>query len=293
LGETAGTFDYVDETKKVLDDQIKALLISGKSNEAGILIRFKNQMISEADQQIPGYADARKLYAGKMALIDASELGNEIFNTPSRELVQLSSALTAQEKTAYALGAKNAIINRIDSIGMTRNQVMALFGKNGDAAKLRTLFDSPEQADQFLNQLRRETEFAITRNAVIGNSNTIAQASQLNNLVGPGAIRRGINQATQFVFGNSAQKASEVAGIIDGLNQERSSEMYKSALIKAGDILLASGMNINRLDELLRRGADDVIGAELRKIIEPSFAQRSVALTGITVQQAISDQEQQ
>lgn len=293
LGETAGTFDYVDETKKVLDDQIKALLIGGKSNEAGILIRFKNQMVAEADQQIPGYADARKLYAGKAALINAKELGGQLFSTPSRELVELASALTAQEKTAYALGAKDAIIDKINSTGMNRNQVMALFGKNGDAAKLNTLFDSPEKADQFLNQLRRETEFAITRNAVTGNSSTVAQAAQLNNLVGPTGIRRSIGQATQLLFGNPAQLSGEVAGIMDGMSQNRNSEMYKSALIKAGDILLASGMDVNRLEALLKRGSNDVLKAELRKIMEPSFAGRSAALTGITAQQATSDQEQQ
>jgi len=293
LGETAGTFDYVDETKKVLDDQIKALLIGGKSNEAGILIRFKNQMVAEADQQIPGYADARKLYAGKAALNNAKELGGQFFSTPSRELVELASALTAQEKTAYVLGAKDAIINKINSTGMNRNQVMALFGKNGDAAKLNTLFDSPEQADQFLNQLRRETEFAITRNSVIGNSNTVAQSAQLNNLVGPTGIRRAIGQATQLLFGNPAQLSGEVAGIVDGMSQNRNSEMYRSALIRAGDILLASGMDVNRLEALLKRGSNDVLKAELRKIMEPSFAGRSAALTGITAQQATSDQEQQ
>lgn len=297
LGETAGTFDYIDETKKVLDDQIKSLIREGKANAAGILIRFKNQMVAEADSQIPEYADARRLYAGKKAIEDAADFGKEIFTTSSREVARLADTLTtqmtAQERNAYILGAKDAIIERIDRTGMTRNQVMALFGKNGDAAKLATLFDSPEQAAQFMNALRRETEFAITRNAVIGNSNTVAQASQLANLVGPTGIRRAINQAVQFVSGNPAQLSGEVAGIIDNMSQNKNSELYKSALIKAGDILLASGMSSNRLEILLKRGSDDVLKAELRKIIEPSFAGRSAALTGITAQQATSDQEQQ
>lgn len=295
LGETAGTFDYIDETKKVLDDQIKSLIREGKANAAGILIRFKNQMVAEADAQIPEYADARKLYAGKKAIEDAADFGREIFTTSSREVARLADTLTtqmtAQERNAYILGAKDAIIDRIDRTGMTRNQVMALFGKNGDAAKLATLFDSPEQAAQFMTALRRESEFAITRNAVIGNSNTVAQASQLANLVGPTGIRRAINQAVQFVSGNPAQLSGEVAGIIDNMSQNKNSELYKSALIKAGDILLASGMSSNRLEILLKRGSDDVLKAELRKIIEPSFAGRSAALTGIAAQQATSDQE--
>jgi hypothetical protein len=95
------------------------------------------------------------------------------------------------------------------------------------------------------------------------------------------------------LFGNPAQLSGEVAGIVDGMSQNRNSEMYRSALIRAGDILLASGMDVNRLEALLKRGSNDVLKAELRKIMEPSFAGRSAALTGITAQQATSDQEQQ
>ena len=295
LGETAGTFDYIDETKKVLDDQIKKLMREGQGNAAGILIRFKNQMVAEADAQIPDYADARRLYAGKKAVEDAADFGREIFQTDSREVSRLADALTtqmtAQERTAYVLGAKDAIIKRIDSTGMNRNQVMALFGKNGDAAKLATLFDTPEQGEQFLNALKRETEFAITRNAVIGNSNTVAQASQLGSLVGPTGIRRSINQAIQLVSGNPAQLSGEVAGIIDGMNQGRNTELYKSALIKAGDILLASGMNVARLEALLRNGSISVLKNELQKIAAPTFSGRSAAMAGITAQQATDLQE--
>lgn len=295
LGETAGTFDYIDETKKVLDDQIKKLMREGQANAAGILIRFKNQMVAEADNQIPEYADARRLYAGKKAVEDAADFGREIFSTPSREVSRLAdpltSQMTGQERNAYVLGAKDAIIDKINTIGMNRNQVMALFGKNGDAAKLATLFDTPEQGQQFLNALRREAEFAITRNAVIGNSTTVAQASQLSNLVGPTGIRRAINQATQMLLGNPAQRSGEVAGIIDDMNANRNSELYKSALIRAGDILLASGMDINRLEALLKNGSISVLKNELEKIIEPSFARRSAAMAGITAQQATMEQE--
>ena len=295
LGETAGTFDYIDETKKVLDDQIKKLMREGQANAAGILIRFKNQMVAEADAQIPQYADARRLYAGKKAVEDAADFGREIFQTDSREVSRLADALTtqmtAQERTAYVLGAKDAIIKKIDSTGMNRNQVMALFGKNGDAAKLATLFDTPEQGEQFLNALKRETEFAITRNAVIGNSNTVAQASQLGSLVGPTGVRRAVNQAIQLVSGNPAQLSGEVAGIIDGMNQGRNTEMYKSALIKAGDILLASGMDVARLEALLRNGSISVLKNELQKIAAPTFSGRSAAMAGITAQQATDSQE--
>jgi hypothetical protein len=295
LGETAGTFDYIDETKKVLDDQIKKLMREGQGNAAGILIRFKNQMVAEADAQIPDYADARRLYAGKKAVEDAADFGREIFQTDSREVSRLAdpltSQMTAQERNAYVLGAKDAIINRINNTGMNRNQVMALFGKNGDAAKLATLFDTPEQGEQFLNALKRESEFAITRNAVIGNSNTVAQASQLSNLVGPTGIKRAINQVVQMISGNPAQLSNEVAGIIDNMNQGRNTELYKSALIKAGDILLASGMDVARLEALLKNGSISVLRNELQKIVEPSFARRSAALTGVMAQQATDMQE--
>jgi hypothetical protein len=109
--------------------------------------------------------------------------------------------------------------------------------------------------------------------------------------VGPTGIRRSINQAIQLVSGNPAQLSGEVAGIIDGMNQGRNTELYKSALIKAGDILLASGMNVARLEALLRNGSISVLKNELQKIAAPTFSGRSAAMAGITAQQATDSQE--
>ncbi|MFZ9069593.1 MAG: hypothetical protein ACO23R_19710, partial [bacterium] len=178
-GDRVSNFDLVDETKKVLDDQIGAALREGKRNEARNLIRLRNVLVQEADAAAPEYAQARQMYAGRAAISDAADIGGEFFQTPRRELIDLASGMTQIERIAYTLSAKEAILDRIDNTGMNRDQVAALFGKNGDVAKLRTLFDNETQFNNFTRALRRETDFLLTRRAVLENSTTTKQMQQM------------------------------------------------------------------------------------------------------------------
>lgn len=290
-GDTVSHFDLIDETKRVLDDSIGEALRGGRSNEARRLIRLKNVMISEADAQIPEYARARALYAGRAALDDAATLGREIFTTENRELRSLVANMTPPERNAYILSAKDEIIRRIENTGETRNQVQALFGKNGSAQKLATLFTDPKERNRFMNALRRETEFAVTRNAVMGNSTTAQQLQTIKNAMNPpGGYGRVFSQARQ-ILSDPTSAPREISNIIDGLNANKNSELYTNALIRAGDILLASGMNAQTLGEMLRRGSAQRLAAELRRIAPPDMSGRAATTAGIAAQQMTGSEE--
>lgn len=283
VGDQISHFDIVDETKRVMDDQIGSALRDGRRNEARNLIRLKNEMVREADAAIPEYGQARQLYAGRAALDDAAKIGTEFFNTPQRELYDLTSTMTAPEKSAYALSAKDAILNRIDGTGMNRDQVSALFGKNGDAQKLRTLFDTGDAFDSFINGLKRETEFMLTRRAAMGNSTTAAQLARMQGTLNPpGGFRQSLNSAVSILSGNPAAIGRDTAGIIDGLNATKGSEEYVNGLIKAGDILITAGMNPQRVESLIRQGSINRLTVELQRIAEPNYSRRSAGLVGTT-----------
>lgn len=293
MGEQVSNFDLIDETKRALDDQIGAALRGGQNQEARRLIQLRNYMVREADFQIPEYKQARQLYAGKMAIEDAANLGGEIFQTNARDLRELTSVMTPQEKNAYILGAKEAILNRVDNTGETRNQVQALFGKNGDAMKLGTLFDDPKTRQEFMNRLRQESEFVVTRNAVIGNSSTPAQLQRIRESLSPrGGYKRTIGQAASVLTGNPASIGAEVAGIMDNINSGKGTDLYLKGLAQAGDILLASGMNARELENILRSGSLDRLTTELRRIASPNFSRRAAAAAGISAQQATSEENQ-
>lgn len=286
MGEQVSNFDLIDETKRALDDQIGAALRGGQNQEARRLIQLRNYMVREADAQIPEYGQARQLYAGRMAIEDAATLGGEIFQTNARELRDLTSVMTQPERNAYILGAKEAILNRIDSTGATRNQVQALFGKNGDAMKLGTLFTDARTRQAFMDSLRRETEFVVTRNAVIGNSTTAGQLQRIKESLMPaGGYRQALGQAASLVT-SPTQLAREVTGIIDNMRAEKGSDLYLKGLIQAGDILLTAGMNPNDLRRLLETGSVDRLTTELRRVASPDYRGRSAAVVGFGAQQS-------
>jgi hypothetical protein len=221
-----------------------------------------------------------------MAIEDAATLGGEIFQTNARELRDLTSVMTQPERNAYILGAKEAILNRIDSTGATRNQVQALFGKNGDAMKLGTLFTDARTRQAFMDSLRRETEFVVTRNAVIGNSTTAGQLQRIKESLMPaGGYRQALGQAASLVT-SPTQLAREVTGIIDNMRAEKGSDLYLKGLIQAGDILLTAGMNPNDLRRLLETGSVDRLTTELRRVASPDYRGRSAAVVGFGAQQS-------
>lgn len=290
MGEQISNFNLIDETKRALDDQIGAALRSGQNNEARRLIQLKNFMVREADSQIPEYKQARELYAGRMALDDAATLGAEIFQTNARNLRDLTSEMTQPERNAYILAAKDAIINRIDNTGATRNQVQALFGKNGDAMKLGTLFTNNRSRQAFMDNLRREVEFAATRNAVIGNSTTAGQLQRIKESLMPaGGYKQLIGQAAAVVA-SPTQAAREVSGIIDNMKAEKGSDLYLKGLIQAGDILLTAGMDANVLRRMLEAGSVDRLTTELRRIAAPNYSGRAAAVMGVGAQQATTEE---
>lgn len=290
MGEQISNFNLIDETKRALDDQIGAALRSGQNQEARRLIQLKNFMVREADSQIPEYRQARELYAGRMALDDAASLGAEIFQTNARNLRDLTSQMTQPERNAYILSAKDAIINRIDNTGMTRNQVQALFGKNGDAMKLATLFTDNRSRQAFIDILRREIEFVATRNAVIANSTTAGQLQRIKESLMPaGGYKQVISQAASLVT-SPTQLAREVSGIIDNMRAEKGSDLYLKGLIQAGDILLTTGMDANVLRRMLETGSVDRLTTELRRIAAPNYSGRAAAVMGVGAQQATTEE---
>jgi len=289
IGDKVSNFDLIDETKKVLGDQIGAALRAGKPEEARNLIRIKNYMVDIADTQIPEYGQARKLYAGKAAIQDAASIGSEIFNTNPRELRDLTKLMTQAEKNAYILSAKDSILNRIENTGMTRNQVQALFGKNGDAMKLSTLFTDPAQQKIFMDALRRETEFVATRMAVIGNSTTAAQLARVKeSLIPAGGYKEAMGKAVSIVS-SPTQIASEVTGIIDNLKAKQGSDLYLKGLVMAGDILVTAGMDAAQVRRLLEQGSVDRLTTELRRVAAPNYSARAAATAGIGAQQMTSE----
>jgi len=273
-GDEITHFDVIDATKQELDDQIAAALRAGENNKARDLTRLKNTMIDEADAQIPKYRQARETFAGERALESAAQQGELFLKANRRQVIDTVKNMTPAEMNMYRLGARQAIMDKIDVTNISADLMKRMFGRNGDVVKLRAVFPDEQSFQQFLRAMKREAEFMFTRRTALENSTTVQQAQDI------GGFRQTFGRITAL-FGNPAQASAEVANIFDGLGKEKNSREFAAALQSAGDILLTSGMNPTTVRSLLERGNTRRLRQELQDnlLLNPSRATRFGAQT--------------
>ncbi len=274
LGDEITHFDVIDATKQELDDQIGVALRQGENNKARELTRLKNEMIKEADAQIPKYKQARETFAGERALESAAEQGELFLKANRRQVIDTVKNMKPAEMNMYRLGARQAIMDKIDVTNISADLMKRMFGRNGDVVKLRAVFPDEQSFQQFLRAMKREAEFMLTRRTALENSTTVQQAQDI------GGFRQTFGRITAL-FGNPAQASAEVANIFDGLGKEKNSKEFAAALQSAGDILLTSGMNPATVRSLLERGNTRRLRQELQNnlLLNPSRATRFGAQT--------------
>lgn len=264
LGETITDLDIVDATKRELDDQIGAAIRKGENAKAADLVRLKNRMIDEVDNASPIYKEARDAFAGVKELENAADLGGNYLKLKPREMREITKSMGESEKKMFKLGAKQAIIDRLDNMQVTADSVKRLFGKNGDVQKLRYLFDDEAAFKRFSDTLEKEALFSMTRRAAQANSTTVKQAMDIKD------ARQALDRAASLLA-NPAQAAGELSLITKGLSGDKSSKVYTEALEKAGDLLLVSGkIDQKRLIKMLERGNREEIERVLKRVIPKS-----------------------
>jgi len=276
-GDQISNIDVIDATKQQLDDQIGVALRQGEKNTVRDLVRLKNIMVDEADISIPAYKEGRNLFAGKAQLENAGDAGTLFFKMNPREINNFTKSYGDSEKKMFKLGAKQALLDRVDSLQMNADAVKRLFGKNGDVKKLRALFDDDKAFNRFSDALERESKFIATRNAAQANSTTAKQ------LADEGTAEE-VFGATMSLLGSPIQSASAFGRILSGLSGKKGSEAFTRSLEKVGDILLTRGMDAKKIEGILRRGSPNEIENALKKImIRPLDAAPASLAGGVSV----------
>lgn len=105
-----GNLFYWDQIKQGLDDGYNVAQRQGEMGEARRLLGLKKQLVSELDNQVPGYADARGAASESFGAQNAVEAG---YNAVSKKLNEFSAGQTEQafgklndqQKAMFAQGA--------------------------------------------------------------------------------------------------------------------------------------------------------------------------------------------
>lgn len=233
VGDTAvpPTVRGLDLAKRSLDDKISALTRSGNKNEARVLTKLKDSLVAEMDAAVPDYAAARNAYEGPTKLIDAQDMGSQLF---SNDMVpgavqKLLDGYSDGEKEAFQQGARGAMAQ---IMGTGRNDALAAratFQKGFNQQKLGMLIGD-DQAQTMLNKLAAETRFANTNAVVTGNSETYARALASQELGAntsqvPGILRSILNFKPGDALASIAGQGKDA--LMDQAMQARNLELAK------------------------------------------------------------------
>jgi hypothetical protein len=165
-------WDYV---KNSLDVAYKrSLRDAGPTKESARIATFLSQLRGELDKQVPSYAQARQVWAGHSAYLDALEDGKSLLsrNMTAEELKAQFAGMSESEKEAYRVGAVSAIRNQM----MSNPAKMPDFTRNIRSdemrRKLNEIMPTPEAAENFQRALSYEIGSSEVTAQSLGNSAT-------------------------------------------------------------------------------------------------------------------------
>ena len=178
-------FQQYHYTKMALDRQIERAMKTSKT-EARALMKIKNKFLNAMDEASPEYKQARDLYAGDSQLLDAANQGQDFMKLKADEIDELFNGFSASEKEMFRHGSIKGIVNNLEEASLTADPSRRLVNKKSMLKKLEHLFNSPADAERFINQAASERSFMESRNRVLQGSMTstnLLQGPQPTNLV--------------------------------------------------------------------------------------------------------------
>jgi len=267
-GEQVTKLDIIDAHKRALDDIIGAAIRSGEQNKARNFIKIKNMIVDEVDSLLPEYKSARDLFAGKAELENAAEIGKEFMKPSfkSKDVEDLVKGMSDSEKKFFKLGAKEAILSKMDESNIGADLVKRLFNKNGSMRKLRPLFDSEESFNDFASTLEKESLFNLTRRAAQANSTTAKQQMDAK------TVQEDINEIAAY-SGEPISVLNRLSKTLLNIDKDKETKAYRDALESAGELLIAKGVDAEKIIPLLEKGRSQ----QIRKLLKDAYAVRPEA----------------
>ena len=289
-GNNISYFDVIDFTKRQMDDMVGAALARNEPNLARQITLQKKQLIEEADQMYPSYAEARQLFSERQTLEEAVRLGQTFTRSGQnalspRDIKLFTETLGQAEMRMFRLGAKDALIKRMDDQNITADAMRAIYRSRSERERLRALFQNDEvgriQFEDFMKYLETEVEFRLTRKAAQANSTTMQQFETGTTIEAAIEFTQDLLQAPTSVI------AKHLEEIMTNFGRVNSEQAREQAMRAAGDMLLVGGMRPERLQNMLEAGADRAVQAELVKLYYKNSPKKVAALRNATAAELV------
>lgn len=179
------TFDYI---KRKLWDQAQALKRGGQKEEAAAVDKLRRDMVKVLDEIGPDeYKLARSTHAQGSELIDAAELGAELFKKPVSEIRERVAKMTDGEREALLAG----FAGHVHDLPFKTNQdfAKAFLVDTSKMERLKEIMPSPEAYERFIERLRVESMMTTGAKAYPGAS--MPSTSALNDAIAAARMAKG------------------------------------------------------------------------------------------------------
>ncbi len=251
------TMQDFDLAKRALDDRILTARRAGENNKARALTKLKTELTDYLDEVNPMYAAARLRYAGDSAMINAAELGRDVFKPKvegkSIDLDELKGMVlnySEPERLAFQQGVIKAIDDRLSKVPDTADNARRLWRDRDTRERIGLAFPNQAEFDEFLGVLDKESAFTNTLRDLYQGSQTAPRQAGAEALKQSAAdVPNTFVDAMYRLFSEkiTPEGEQELAKLL--FDKSTSNEEIRTALLNAG-IRPAGGWTKKTIDNL-------------------------------------------
>jgi hypothetical protein len=178
--------------------------ITGKmTNRGAALVGMKNRLLEQVDAMNPAYAEARREFAGPMAVKDAVQTGREM---PTRgrhtDTLQAFEAMPPTEQQGVRIGYADAVRDPLERTGNMPTILREKSPKGVAELDRLSLYQGPRQPgqpDQLRQFLNREEDMQRTSKAALGGPATAENLADMASAPAGGEV---VGMITNAAHGN-------------------------------------------------------------------------------------------
>jgi len=224
------SWDYI---KRGLDDIVSDNTSDfGKMNsKARSANELRKALISEIDEISPDYKSARAAYAGPTKNMDAMKQGLRVLKDDADFTEFNLSKMSESEKEAYMMGAVKAVKDKFMSAGENANAANKILNSGLLKQRIKPIFKTDAQYNQFISELRKESLFKGTENRFMG-SQTFSRTARAENDRIPRNVADLVGETVREVVLPDTSEAvrDEIGRILLTQGQDAGSELARALI---------------------------------------------------------------
>lgn len=202
----------------------------------------RGRLVAELDRLNPAYKEARAVFAGPSAALDAMNRGRGFLKGDVDLTAKVIKGMTPAERDFFRLGVIRGVEDVVENTRDVTDVTGRLFGSQAMRDKIRAVFPDDKAFNQFKEFMEAEAEMAVTRKAVLGGSPTARIQAEQESLAAP------TNALVNVFMGRPVEAIGDAAR--QALNRVRS-QISPEMSEELGRVLFTPGGEVN--EQAIRR----------------------------------------